>query len=187
MRKRFLAPVLAFVILFCISQVAWASFVNYSGAWETTDTQSSAYTISLFGDLSTGWSFGVYDIGDDTNPSALTLINSANTFSTFYIDSSNSLNVTQGMSSGSSFSLTSSSGYFGFYFSDSSTNYYTYEFDSAGPVNQWLLKMASDYSAGGPVIASDVNPVPIPGAVWLLGSGLIGIVGIRRKFSSKFG
>ena len=26
------------------------------------------------------------------------------------------------------------------------------------------------------------TPVPIPGAVWLLGSGLIGIVGIRRKF-----
>ena len=26
------------------------------------------------------------------------------------------------------------------------------------------------------------SPVPIPGAVWLLGSGLIGLVGIRRKF-----
>ena len=26
------------------------------------------------------------------------------------------------------------------------------------------------------------TPVPIPGAVWLLGSGLIGIVGVRRKF-----
>ena len=29
--------------------------------------------------------------------------------------------------------------------------------------------------------------IPIPSAVWLLGSGLFGIVGIRRKFSSKFG
>jgi len=27
-----------------------------------------------------------------------------------------------------------------------------------------------------------LSAVPIPGAVWLLGSGLIGIVGIRRKF-----
>lgn len=26
------------------------------------------------------------------------------------------------------------------------------------------------------------SPVPLPGAIWLLGSGLIGIVGIRRKF-----
>jgi hypothetical protein len=26
------------------------------------------------------------------------------------------------------------------------------------------------------------SPVPIPGAVWLLGSGLIGLAGIRRRF-----
>jgi len=29
------------------------------------------------------------------------------------------------------------------------------------------------------------SPVPIPGAVWLLGSGLVGLVGLRRKFRSK--
>jgi len=29
-----------------------------------------------------------------------------------------------------------------------------------------------------------VSSVPIPGALWLLGSGLIGIVGIRRKFKN---
>jgi len=28
-------------------------------------------------------------------------------------------------------------------------------------------------------------PVPIPGAVWLLGSGLVGLVGIRRKFKKE--
>ena len=27
--------------------------------------------------------------------------------------------------------------------------------------------------------------VPIPGAVWLLGSGLIGLIGIRRKLKNK--
>ena len=27
-----------------------------------------------------------------------------------------------------------------------------------------------------------MNPVPIPGAIWLLGSGLIGLVGLKRKF-----
>lgn len=27
----------------------------------------------------------------------------------------------------------------------------------------------------------DVDPVPIPGALWLLGSGLVGLIGIRRK------
>jgi hypothetical protein len=29
--------------------------------------------------------------------------------------------------------------------------------------------------------AADVAPVPVPGAVWLLGSGLIGMLGLRRR------
>jgi hypothetical protein len=31
----------------------------------------------------------------------------------------------------------------------------------------------------------DVAPVPIPGAVWLLGSGMIALVGLRRKFRKE--
>jgi len=34
-----------------------------------------------------------------------------------------------------------------------------------------------------PFHAGNGNPVPVPAAVWLLGSGLVGLVGIRRKFS----
>ncbi|MBU1056500.1 MAG: VPLPA-CTERM sorting domain-containing protein [Proteobacteria bacterium] len=30
----------------------------------------------------------------------------------------------------------------------------------------------------------NISSVPIPGAIWLLGSGLIGLVGIRRKFKN---
>jgi hypothetical protein len=29
------------------------------------------------------------------------------------------------------------------------------------------------------------NLVPIPGAVWLLGSGLLGLIGFRRKFQKN--
>lgn len=31
-------------------------------------------------------------------------------------------------------------------------------------------------------LASEFAPVPIPGAVWLLGSGMIGLVGLKKKF-----
>lgn len=39
-------------------------------------------------------------------------------------------------------------------------------------------------SITGGIEAVDPPTVPIPGAVWLLGSGLIGIVGIRRKLKN---
>jgi hypothetical protein len=178
-KRKFLASVLGLIMVMYLVQTAGAAYISYSGAWETTDTQSSAYTISLLGNLSNGWSFGVYDIAAAGNPSSLTLIDSTNTISTFYVDGSNTLWVTQGISSGNTLSLTSSNGGFGFYFSDGSTDYFTCQY-SAGPVNQWLLKMADSFAAGGPVITSDVNPVPIPGAFWLLGSGLFGLVAVRR-------
>lgn len=34
-----------------------------------------------------------------------------------------------------------------------------------------------------PSSGTSINVVPIPAAVWLLGSGLLGLVGLRRKFS----
>jgi len=36
--------------------------------------------------------------------------------------------------------------------------------------------------AYGDVTLTSITAIPIPGAVWLLGSGLIGLVGLRKKF-----
>jgi len=40
-----------------------------------------------------------------------------------------------------------------------------------------------EYYGSDGVIAIYDSTVPIPGAIWLLGSGLIGLIGIRRKFA----
>ena len=47
----------------------------------------------------------------------------------------------------------------------------------------WIMAsyMASMASARI-IITADIPPVPIPSAVWLLGSGLVVLVGLRRKF-----
>lgn len=39
----------------------------------------------------------------------------------------------------------------------------------------------ADYFIDNVSIVADVNPIPVPAAVWLFGSGLIGLVGIARK------
>jgi len=46
------------------------------------------------------------------------------------------------------------------------------------------LENFANRTAGNITFDFNVSSVPIPGAVWLLGSGLIGIVGIRKKFKT---
>ena len=45
-----------------------------------------------------------------------------------------------------------------------------------------IFPFDADGTALGTGYAGNGNPVPIPAAVWLLGSGLLGLVGIRRRF-----
>lgn len=47
-------------------------------------------------------------------------------------------------------------------------------FEGTGDFNDMVVKITIDNQGG-------VNPVPIPGAAWLLGSGLLGLLGLRRK------
>ncbi|MBN2808380.1 MAG: hypothetical protein JXR80_02680 [Deltaproteobacteria bacterium] len=51
-------------------------------------------------------------------------------------------------------------------------NYHVIGFNDGSPVD-------ADYD--DLVVAVKANPVPIPGAIWLLGSGLLGLLGIRRR------
>jgi len=61
---------------------------------------------------------------------------------------------------------------------------------NGGPVGgigtgaQWLWDKdnTTPQSATTLLIRADYSPVPIPGAFWLLGSGLAGMIGVRRKY-----
>jgi hypothetical protein len=46
----------------------------------------------------------------------------------------------------------------------------------------FMVGGTGDVFGNGTFFVDNVSEVPIPGGIWLLGSGLIGIVGIRRKF-----
>lgn len=52
--------------------------------------------------------------------------------------------------------------------------------------SQLLYAFVDDPEEGAGLVLEAVNPsaVPIPAAVWLLGSGLLGLAGLRRKLSS---
>ena len=56
--------------------------------------------------------------------------------------------------------------------------------DFSGKVFSYVQNSPSDTIGFNSTITS-LNAVPIPGAVWLLGSGLIGLVGLRKKGCRK--
>jgi|GEM_PF-6887565 len=76
-----------------------------------------------------------------------------------------------------------------------SVNMYLYHFDTANYAQKQATETGYNYIVDGTTydgvftLTSDGNlsyttnlaPVPIPGAVWLLGSGLVGLAGIRRR------
>lgn len=59
----------------------------------------------------------------------------------------------------------------------------TYDLYSVSPYEWDSLGYVPDPIATDQVltVAARVNVVPLPGAVWLLGSGLLGLVGLKRK------
>ena len=65
-------------------------------------------------------------------------------------------------------------------YSDPTYTYYNYTGVAAGALT--MIDFGFRYNPGW-FDFDDVsmNPVPIPGAIWLLGSGLIGLIGVRRK------
>lgn len=56
-----------------------------------------------------------------------------------------------------------------------------YSFDGAGSgAISEVLAFQFDTS-GSTIVLAEAAPIPVPAAVWLLGSGLLGLVGIRRR------
>ena len=53
-----------------------------------------------------------------------------------------------------------------------------------GPATVAISNFSAPETPAVPTTPGDVSPVPVPAAVWLFGTGLIGLIGMRKKSSS---
>ncbi len=184
--KKIIVGLVVAIFLMCSGQ-AMASSYSYSGAWAPNSDDIFGITLTVPTPPTPGWTLGIYDYGNLAGGELPFLFNAPNMMQTIYF--------TEDVTGGSGWYASAMPGAtgpgalslglttdFGFVFRQpGSPAFLSYDVQMTGPDSYILNSLPPGVPGGMSVALHDANPVPIPGAVWLLGSGLLGLVGIRRK------
>lgn len=172
---------------------AWAVTIQESGLETVTLCEGAECSLTLTLE-NAGWAgtntFGIYD-ADATTPGLMQIFSgSAAPTTTVNLSYHGSDDFLMG------FYLTTTEGNGYTYYSETWRNpdkfdhFKIYENMSG---YDWLICIEDIFGGGdqdfddmviGFNLTQNCNPVPIPGAVWLLGSGILGLAGLRRKFQA---
>jgi hypothetical protein len=167
---------------------------SYSGVWNVNDIDKGDFFALTFATIGGSATFYIYD---GTPTDNLALLGNGSTSGTVWFNSTVGLNsktvyifennsnwyanFTKDDLTGA-FSLGATPDFM-FMFSDTNCNGDITSYDVVLDGEDSYV-LTANCATGAPimtVIVSDVTPVPIPGAFILLGSGLLGLLGIRRR------
>jgi len=163
------AYILALILVLTLAtgRSAWAA------VWQPTNQDVNTLDFSLIISILPPGNFFVFDDGAANLQIAPNLQLASSDLLTF----TQNINGTDWDITGTNGTLTVSNTT-NFLFAESVGGVFSQESSASllGP-NNWRLVFGS----GAQLQAVDVRPVPVPAAVWLFGSGLLGLVGIARR------
>lgn len=188
--KYYLIVLLTICVCLCFTSVGFG--YTFSGPWKITDEGNNGD-----GFVNLNWSspdgfattgagireFGVYYPNTNAAGNRLTLLDDS-TFNNKLTISGSGSSYTLTESGGSSLNLDSSQFEFYFTYYDGSSDNYLKQYDVATQAGGFLLTLSDQISSPNyevEIQTHDMAPVPLPGAAWLLGAGLVGLIGIRKR------
>ena len=170
---RFFAIILTACALVYLSSPSRVAASSYSGAW-VPDPGEDVLVIDLTQSSGSG-SLYMYDWGDINDE--LFLISDGTYCSVnIYFQQQNNGTWLAGTAPDHLTLNLGDTNEFGFYFQDGSNTYTNYDLQASGA--GYLL---TENNTKMTVFVDDANPVPIPPAVWLLGSGFLCLALSRRR------
>ena len=149
---------------------------DYDGTWTIDDPPGYTITFEIWGST-----FGIYNPNDTDN-----LYELADGLNEITYDSTNGLFTILNCSNSTPESIDLGSSSFGIYLANEdgniqSTVYDVYYLELSGYYLDFTGEGETDILISGAISGPPTSPVPLPTAALLLGSGLAGLVGFRRK------
>lgn len=183
MRKIFLLSLTVFLAVLAGASASGA--VEYDGAWMNNDGDVNFLSSNAFLGGTNPYPLFLYDWGDSS--ADLEILPEGGISSTVYFGQdglgtwyASLTNIKGGVGTpGPGMLELGPNTWFGLYFLDEDTEVFSYDLSviQAGKI----YGIIPDLDGAAGILVTDVQLVPLPGAFWLLGSGLLGLVAVRKR------
>lgn len=155
------------------ASVAGASWVDYSGAWYSTDGDTNIFSASV--EYLDGTTSADMNITDQSGTNSITVLQKGTPKAETIYFTKDKGNWFASLTKGQSDLNLGSSGHFWLDYGE--TTSYEYDMQDAGKQYKVRFNDTEQFQL------TDAAPVPLPASAWILGAGLVGLMGLRKRFA----
>ena len=183
MGKKILLGMMIVAALLIMAQPSVSNAAIYEGAWTSNDNADWFAVKFTFGVPS---AFSMYDWGNTGSTLEILPMGALFDSATVFFTQSNGnwfASLTDGGTTATDLNLGNDT-LFGLFFGDGTqASHFSYDVQVDIPNEQYILTHPN--FLGTIITTSDIQPVPIPASVLLLGSGMVGLIGFGKRMRKR--